>query len=285
MRITRIALVWLVLGSLAAPVSAQRNQRGQQGWIGISIDIRADEGRARREASVVIGEVRSGSPAAEAGLRAGDRLVAIGDLRGADDFRNLPERLRLSVGERVRIRIERDGRRRDVVVRAAERPGDLRSRTVLLPMQPDSMVEVMMRAMDSLRVHLTEVRQNVQRDAETSGRLRVVRQDSQTSFGAPFEFFVFRGEQHDSLRRAMEDLNRTSDELRRQEQRRIQELRGVTARRGNVQELDEELQNLRSELEGVTRQSARLRTAMSEAARVTAGFDYALPAAPQTPRA
>ena len=234
---------------------------------------------------MVIGEVRSGSPAAEAGLRAGDRLVAIGDLRGADDFRNLPERLRLSVGERVRIRIERDGRRRDVVVRAAERPGDLRSRTVLLPMQPDSMVEVMMRAMDSLRVHLTEVRQNVQRDAETSGRLRVVRQDSQTSFGAPFEFFVFRGEQHDSLRRAMEDLNRTSDELRRQEQRRIQELRGVTARRGNVQELDEELQNLRSELEGVTRQSARLRTAMSEAARVTAGFDYALPAAPQTPRA
>jgi len=188
----------------------------------------------------------------------------------------------LRVGEAVRIRIERDGRRHDVVVRAAERPDDLRSRTVVLQMDPDSMVEVMMRAMDSLRIHLTELRRDEQRGTEPTGSLRVVRQDRQTSFNAPFEFFVFRGEEHDSLRRAMESLNRMSEGLRRQEQLRIQELRRVVS--GDVQDTDAELQNLRSELEGVARESAALRAAMSEAARVTAGFDYTLPAVRAAPR-
>jgi membrane-associated protease RseP (regulator of RpoE activity) len=272
---------------LAAPADAQRSRQSRPGWIGISLDIPTGDARS----DVFIGEVRSGSPAEEAGLRAGDRLLAVGDLRGADDFRNLPERLRLDVGDRVRIRVEREGRRVDVVLRAAERPDDVRPRTVLLAMEPDSMVETMMRAMDSLRVHLLEARQGRQDDErreDASGRLRVVRQDRTGSVTAPFEFFVFRGEEHDSLRRAMDDLNRLSEDLKRQERVRVAQLQEASGRREVAAESDGQLQTVRAALEDVTRASAQLRAAMSEAARTTAGFDYTVPGGsprPGAPRA
>lgn len=281
MRVTTRLILWSVLlPALASPVSAQRSQRAQPGWIGISLDIETVEGKARSDSAVVIGEVRRGSPAEEAGLRAGDRLLAVGDLRGADNFRNLPERLRIEAGDRVRIRIERAGRRHDVVLRAAERPADVRSRTVRLTMDPDSMVEVMMRAMDSLRVHLVQVRGGDPRVAESSDRLRAFREDRPTGVSAPFEFFVFRGEEHDSLRRAMEDLRRLSEDLQRRESIRVQELRRAVSIRDGVPDTDDELQTLRAALEGVTRESAALRAAMSEAARVTAGFEYTVPDRP-----
>lgn len=212
-----------------------------------------------------------------AGLRAGDRLLAVGDLTGLDDFRNLPERLRLRVGDQVRVRIERDGRPLEVVLRAVERPSDVRSRTILLAMDPDSMVESMMQAMDSLRVQLTRVRGEPAQRSSPAGQLRVVRADPPGAVNAPFEFFVFRGEVHDSLRKAMEDLNRLSDDLKRQERIRIAELGRATSRRGGSVDTDEQLRTVRAALEDVSRRSADLRTAMSEAAKATAGFDYTMP--------
>jgi hypothetical protein len=179
----------------------------------------------------------------------------------------------------VRTRIERDGRRRENDQRAADRPADMSPRTVRLALQPDSMVEAMVRAMDSMRVQL--VRGVQERDARgtRSGAptLRVVQEDRPSGVTAPFEFFVFRGEEHDSLRRAMDDLNRLSEDLKRQEQVRIVELRRAVQR---VPDSDEILRTVRTALEGVTRQSAALRAAMSEAARVTAGFEYGLPVLP-----
>jgi hypothetical protein len=280
MRIASRLILWaVILPTLASPVSAQR---AEPGWIGISLDIPTADVNIIRDSGVIIQEVRRGSPAEDAGLRAGDRLLAIGELRSADDFRNLPERLRLRVGETVRVRIEREGRRVEVVLRAAERPSDVRSRTILLAMDPDSMVETMMRAMDSLRVHLIKVRDD-DRAGSSSGRLRVVREDRPTGVNAPFEFFVFRGEQHDSLREALEDLNRLGQDLRRQERTRVAELRQVISRPEVAPEMDDQLQTVRAALEDVTRESAGLRAAMSEAARVTAGFDYTFPAWPPTP--
>jgi membrane-associated protease RseP (regulator of RpoE activity) len=266
------ALLIALLPVLASPAAAQANGGERAGWIGISLDVPAVRGRVQ-DLPVLIGEVHRGSPAENAGLRPGDRLLAVGDLRTTDDFQNLPERLRLEVGEPVRISIEREGRSFDVILTAAERPASLRPRTIRLAMEPDSIVEAMVRAMDSLRLQLVGVRRDNDRIAESTTRVRVVRDTRPSAFIAPFEFHVFRGEQHDSLMQAMDELTRITADLKRQEQARILQLR---ASRLAIADTDEELMALRASLEDITRRSAELRTAMSEAARATAGFDYGI---------
>jgi len=255
---------------LAGPVAGQASGSTRAGWIGISLDIPTVRGQAE-DGPVLIGEVHRGSPAENAGLRPGDRLLAVGDLRTAEDFQNLPERLRLRVGEPVRIRIEREGRSFDVILTADARPASLRPRTIRLAMEPDSIVEAMVRAMDSLRLQLIGVQRDTDRVAQSVARVQVVRDGRSSAFMAPFEFHVFRGEQHDSLMQAMEELSRITADLKRQEQARVTQLR---ASRLAVTDTDEELRALRASLEDITRRSAELRTAMSEAARTTAGFDY-----------
>jgi C-terminal processing protease CtpA/Prc len=185
--LSRLALCSAVVAALVSPASAQqRSRQVQPGWIGISLDVPTVDGKVVADSDVFIGDVRRGSPAEEAGLRAGDRLLSIGDLRGAEDFRDLPDRLQLVVGERVRIRFERDGRRREIVLRAAERPADMSPRTVRLALQPDSMVEAMVRAMDSMRVQL--VRGVQERDAKQRRNaylylLRPMLKNNQVSLG------------------------------------------------------------------------------------------------------
>jgi len=263
-------LLTALIPVLATPAAAQSSGRGRAGWIGISLDVPAVRGNVQ-DAPVLIGEIHRGSPAENAGLRAGDRLLAVGDLRTTEDFQKLPERLSLRVGEPVRIRIEREGRSFDVILTAAERPASLRPRTIRLAMEPDSIVESMVRAMDSLRLQLIGVQRDTDRIAQSAVRFQVVRDERPSAFIAPFEFHVFRSEQHDSLMRAMDELTRITSNLKRQEQARIAQLR---ASRLAVTDTDEELRALRASLEDITRRSAELRTAMSEAARTTAGFDY-----------
>ncbi len=69
----------------------------------------------QRYTPVEIGSVRQGSPAAEAGLRAGDRLV---ELNGAsiDRFEDLEFALLQNLGEPIALAAERDGVVRDFVV-------------------------------------------------------------------------------------------------------------------------------------------------------------------------
>ena len=273
----------ILLGVLAVQAHPATAQRARNGWIGIALELPADDG-SPDEAEVVIEEVRPDSPAADAGLRAGDRLLAINDLRGVDDFRQLPERLRLRVGERVRIRVERDGRRREVVVRAAARPFALRARGgVRLDVDADAMVETMLRAMDSLRVELMALRGlSGSESPRSNGAPRPVREE-RSGVDAPFEFFVFRGEEHDSLRRAMEDINRSTDELRRRERLRLAELARSFSRSDDVAAADEELRAVRQALEQMSREATELRTAMSDAARASAGFRYVAPGWPSAP--
>lgn len=254
------------------------------------MELRVSDAGGRGEA-VVIEDVREGSPAAEAGLRPGDLLLSINDLRGLDDLRELPERLALRVGDRVRVRVERDGRRREVVVRAAERPVDVRPRTIRLAADADALVESMVRSMDSVRVRLVELSRRRDTGGSPDGDpwLRA-RSAQRTSVSVPFEFFVFRGEEHDSLRRAMEDLNHLTEELRVQEDVLLAGLRRSLSRSGDPNDTDE-LRAVRASLEDVRRRSGELRAAMSEAARASAGFDYVrpswsspVPAPPQTPQ-
>jgi hypothetical protein len=187
--------------------------------------------------------------------------------------------LRLRVGERVRIRIERDGRRREVQLRAGERPDDVSARTVRLAVETDAMVETMVRAMDSLRVALIELQADRSRDASSvASRVRLIQEARERSgVNAPFEFFVFRGESHDSLARAMEELNQAADQLRRQEERQVAKLRLASLSRGDIEDAEAALDQVRAQLEELTRESADLRSAMSAAARASAGVEYSVP--------
>jgi hypothetical protein len=268
-----LALSLLVTG---APTEAQE---GQRGWIGISYETRSTRDGAAR---VVITEVRRGSPAESAGVRPGDRLVAIEAYSSADDLMNLSRRLTLRPGQLIEMRIERDGRPRDLHLRAAERPfASYTDAAIAVSIQADSLVETMFRAMDSLRIHITEANgrsdrtvRTVSRSLESAAQARAATARSREAVSAPIEFFVFRGEQHDTLVRAMDDLNAAMDALRGRE-RDIQR-----ARRGR-ENPDRELGEVRRALEELTRESATLRSAMAESARATAGWQYLLPPTPQ----
>lgn len=272
-----VALAALGTAVAAAPASAQSTGPG---WIGITFDVSYD--RRGRAAAVVITEVVDGSPASAAGLRRGDRLLAVNTLDSPAELAELRERLRPRVGDAVRIVVQRDGRRSEVALRAAEQPRDVwtsRSFTASASAGTDSVVDAMVRAMDSLRVRLiadADARPVVpgQRVAPRGGRVTVVTADGRHAVQAPFEFFVFRGESHDSLRREMVDLNRSMAELEVLIQERSRDLERSRTRTRVRQ--DPELTRLHTEMEEVTRRSARLESAMADAARSRAGFEYSM---------
>lgn len=87
------------------------------GWTGFEAD-RADDGSYR------VTYVASGTPAAEAGVRAGDRLLAYQGiaLTGGDDKALHAAKKGRKVGARVTYTLERDGDRRDVTLTLAEVP-------------------------------------------------------------------------------------------------------------------------------------------------------------------
>jgi hypothetical protein len=142
--------------------------------------------------------------------------------------------------------------------------------------------------MDSLRVELIadhdrEVRL---RAMSNDGRLRlrepsdgsehritVVADGSGRTVRVPFEFFVFQGEQHDSLREAMVELDRIVSQLERRIDEREDELRAALGpqRIDRVHE-DAEFRRLTAELSAAEARSAGLETAMAEAGRTTVGL-------------
>ncbi len=284
MRILRTSLLALALTLPGSAVLAQR----APGWIGIGFEVKSAQQGAGDAAAAVVTEVRDGSPAAGAGIVVGDRLLTINDVSTAQDFEQLAERLALRVGDRVQIRLERNGRRLDLSLRAAERPVDLEAWTINADRTVDSMTETMFRAMDSLRVHILATTRGafapLPPDAPRR-RFTVAPPAGPEPVDAPFEFFVFRGEQHDSLRLEMDQLNRRIDGLREQESRLAERRRGRSVSRSEVREVEAQLAELRADIEDVVLQSAELRAAMAEAARVTAGLEYPWPAPPDAPNA
>lgn len=281
-----------LLVGLAPALNAQsrESQRGaERGWIGVSFEV-VDDGRGRTYFEIM--DVRSGSPAEAAGLRRGDRVLAINEFDRPEELATLPERMDLRSGDRVVMDILRDGRRRRVRLEAALRPDDFRTgRTVQLSVESDSMVETWVRAMDSLRIELIagEGRNVRVRGARSDDEARfrvtvggsgepgidVVAQGSGNGVRAPFEFFVFRGEAHDSLRQEMVELNRLVSEIEHHIQTREQELRGVFGSVASERlHEDMELRRLQQRLDAASTRSAGLEVAMAEAARATAGLEY-----------
>lgn len=114
--------MWLPLVAALALPGALRAQeddcpcrRGQPGMIGVQFEPDGPRGQGVR-----VIEVRPGSPAERAGVRAGDVVVRVNGGEAAEIIPALP--LRLLSGDTVHLRVQRDGGEREVVVVAAPRP-------------------------------------------------------------------------------------------------------------------------------------------------------------------
>jgi membrane-associated protease RseP (regulator of RpoE activity) len=282
MKVFAAAVLALALLTPGGAAEAQRTP----GWIGIGFEVRSADAAGSGFASAVVTEVREGSPAAGAGIEVGDRLITINGVSTVEEFGNLGERLALRVGDRVQIRVERDGRRFELSLRAAERPSDFGLLTPRSALPTDSMAEEMFRAMDSLRIQILATRP-APAAAPRTPRTRLVVEPAVTPeppepVDAPFEFFIFRGERSDSLRVELEALNRRIEGLREQEQ---QLTAGRRARGVDARAFEAQLAELRDAIATVTRESSALRAAMAEAARASAAIEYFSPAPPDQPPA
>ncbi|MBM3906644.1 MAG: trypsin-like peptidase domain-containing protein [Gemmatimonadetes bacterium] len=91
-------------------------------WIGVKIEIPQQNNRDALRGGAVIRSVTPGSPAASAGLVAGDVIVQSRDraVRNAYDWE--AELLEMRVGEEAEVRIRRGGRERRLNVRVADLP-------------------------------------------------------------------------------------------------------------------------------------------------------------------
>jgi len=273
----------LLAFALATPVSAAGPQRAP-GWIGIAFEVKSGDAFG---ASAVVTEVRTGSPAATAGIQVGDELLTINGVSTVGDFENLAERLALRVGDRVQIRLQRAGRRMDLSLTAGQRPADFGMLAANPGLTADSMAESMYRAIDSLRIQILATRPP---GAPTTARVRLLPEPPDATeppvpVDAPFEFFIFRSEQHDSLELEMEALNRRIAGLREQEQRLVERRRERGTSRSESLAMNEELSELREQMAQVTREASALRAAMAEAARATAAIEYFAPQAQAAPEA
>ena len=295
----KLGLLLAVIGLMAGPVSDAGAQTrvarrapvpdAPRGWIGVSFDVLRNRQGAPVE--IVVTDVSDGSPAAEAGLKRGDRLLSINELDTPRHLAELSERLHLKPGDRVVIEAQRDDRHRRFRMRAAELPtGYAIGSRLEIALQSDSMVDSWVRAMDSLRIELVA---EGQRDPwggsreRTRGRIAVVADGGPVVAGsgsgrAPsgYEFFIFRGEVHDSLRQEMAELNRNMAELETRIEARERELRRLVGRDQRSAAEDRELGRLQSSLEAATRRSAQLQAALTDASRNTAGFEDLLDRTP-----
>jgi len=99
-------------------------------WIGLLLDdpliVQSQGGPWDPARGAVVRRVFPGSPAAEAGVLQGDRVVAIGARPARDDFEALDAVLDLTAGRETTLAVERDGRRIDLKIAPAPRPADPR---------------------------------------------------------------------------------------------------------------------------------------------------------------
>jgi len=126
-----------------------------RGWIGVSYETtKTQEGLRIRAVSQVL-DVREGSPAAGAGIRPGDILVEINGRSWEEQFEKGAPPLR--PGDAVRLVVEREGRRWEIRLVAGVRPPEhLERGSLKVTVMPDSIVERLYLAMDSLRIRIVE---------------------------------------------------------------------------------------------------------------------------------
>ena len=113
-----VGVGFAVPSNLARRVMAQLVDKGRvvRGWIGVSIVPEKD--------GIRLDKAMPGSPAAKAGLKAGDLIVGIGDER-IRDLKALRRRIMdAEPGKSLDFRVMRDGKEETLPVTVGEQPGD-----------------------------------------------------------------------------------------------------------------------------------------------------------------
>ena len=127
-----VGIGFAIPASIAKPVT-ERLMRGetiQRGYLGVQIQNLLDEYRAplglsEDQEGAYIAEVTPGGPAAQAGLREGDVVVALNG-QAIDGSNALTRRVgQASPGDNLRLEIIREGRRQTITVRSGTRPSDV----------------------------------------------------------------------------------------------------------------------------------------------------------------
>lgn len=146
-------VVWLLIplcgvlwagaaGVLAAPQEPKQAEDRVmvftgRAWLGVKIDDvtaeRAKELKLPGEYGVEVKDVEADSPAAQAGLQAGDVIVAFAEERvhSAAQLRRLVEET--PVGRKVAVQVSRGGQLRSLEVALAERPAQVWGRRIRIP--------------------------------------------------------------------------------------------------------------------------------------------------------
>ena len=112
------------------------NGRVDRGWLGVVIQDMDDElMRAFKssERGVLIGDVAKGSPAAQAGLRRGDVVVAVNGDRVTRTARLRNQIALAGAGAEVALQIQRKGEAKTVTVKLSSAPGQQTSQRQQVP--------------------------------------------------------------------------------------------------------------------------------------------------------
>jgi serine protease Do len=109
----------------------RRHGHVRRGWVGIDV-APSERGPGGRVRGAVVARVAQNSPADRAGLRPGDRLVAVDGRPVKSPLDWEGELLDLRVGDRVTLAVERDGRRRDLAVVVEDLPSVRAPRVAVL---------------------------------------------------------------------------------------------------------------------------------------------------------
>jgi membrane-associated protease RseP (regulator of RpoE activity) len=142
-----LAAMLLQPAAAAAQVSYSVSHRGVLGIMTQSVEVRGEASRQR-----VVMQVVPESPAARAGVMAGDTIVRINGLAATSQVINSP----FEPGDTVVLRIRRDGRERDITIVAAERSPRFEAFT-MRGVLTDSVIREVGERMAILRAHVDTV--------------------------------------------------------------------------------------------------------------------------------
>ena len=123
-----VGIGFAIPATLAEPVIAElkRDGRVERGWLGVHIqsiseDIAETMGLEEDEGAL-ISQVEPDSPAAQAGLKTGDVIIAFGD-EEVEDARALPRMVAVTdKGDKVKVTVWRDGKRESLEVTLGSLP-------------------------------------------------------------------------------------------------------------------------------------------------------------------
>ncbi len=156
-------------------VIVRKLRDGEGGWLGVRLqDLTEQLGDffgVEDGHGALVTEVEDGSPAAGAGLKAGDVIVEVGGER-IEDSDDVAWAVRFrDPGDRVELRIVRKGKRRTVEVELAERPRRDRDRDVRVRRWRDGdelrfLPDRMLRRWHPLRPLMQEELENLRADIE-----------------------------------------------------------------------------------------------------------------------